>query len=101
MSSYLDIADEFFVNMNLSTELGLPSSRDTLLHFFEQLKKRFPTMRNFYSRDKGDYVLEEDKDSGAYRWASVEQKRICSGFVNPTNMDDPMEQHLVVLESIP
>ncbi len=101
MTSYLDIADEFFVNMNLSTELGLPSGRDTLLHFFEQLKKRYPTMRNFYSRDKGDYVLEEDKDSGSYRWASVENKRISSGYVNPDNLADPMEQHQAVLDSIP
>ncbi len=26
-------------------------------------------MRNFYARDKNDFILEEDKDRGAYRWA--------------------------------
>ena len=83
MSKYGEYSDEFYVNMNLNTEMELPSSRDTLLHFFEQLQKKYPSMRNFYSRERGEYVLEEDKDPGHYRWATVEPKRICSGYVNP------------------
>ena len=101
MTRYIGYSNEYYVNMNLNTELELPSNRDTLLHFFEQLKKRYPSMRNFYSRDRGDYVLEEDKDEGNYRWATVEQKRICSGYVNPPTIADAVEQHQVVLESIP
>lgn len=101
MTKYGNFADDFYVNMNLNTELDLPTNRDTLLHFFEQLKKQFPTMRNFYSRDRGDYVLEEDKDGGDYRWATTEQKRICSGFVNPPDVETAFEQHSKVLESVP
>ena len=101
MNRYSGFANEFYVNMNLNTELELLSNRDTLLHFFEQLKKRFPTMRNFYSRDRGDYVLEEDKDDGNYRWATIEQKRVCSGYVNPPSIEEATEQHKAVLESIP
>lgn len=101
MTKYSGYSHEYYVNMNLNTEMELPSNRDTLLHFFEQLKKRYPTMRNFYSRDRGDYVLEEDKDDGNYRWATVEQKRICSGYVNPPSIDEAVKQHIVVLESIP
>jgi hypothetical protein len=101
MSKYGSFSDEFYVNMNLNTELELPGNRDTLLHFFEQLKKRYPSMRNFYSRDRGDYVLEEDKDGGDYRWATIEQKRICSGYVNPPNIETAFEQHSTVLESVP
>jgi len=101
MNRFSGYANEYYVNMNLNTELELPSNRDTLLHFFEQLKKRYPTMRNFYSRERGDYVLEEDKDEGNYRWATIEQKRICSGYVNPPSIEEAVEQHVVVLESIP
>lgn len=101
MSKYGNYADDYYVNMNLNTELELPGNRDTLLHFFEQLKKRFPSMRNFYSRDRGDYVLEEDKDGGDYRWATTEQKRICSGYVNPPDLETAFEQHAAVLDSVP
>ncbi|MEM7456036.1 MAG: hypothetical protein AAF456_16935 [Planctomycetota bacterium] len=101
MDNYNGLADEHYVNLNLTTELDLPGTRDTLLHFFEQLRKRFPTMRNFYRRDRGDFVLEEDKDGGSYRWATVEQKRISSGYVNPPDTVLVTSQHEAVLESIP
>jgi hypothetical protein len=101
MSQYGAYSDEFYVNLNLITEMELPSSRDTLLHFFEQLKKHFPTMRNFYGRERGEYILEEDKDSGKYRWATVEAKRICSGYVNPPSLDDAIIQHAFVLDILP
>lgn len=101
MTHYRNYCDEFYVNMNLSTEMELPTNRDTLLHFFEQLQKRYPTMRNFYSRERDEYILEEDKDSGSYRWSTVDPKRICSGYVNPPTMEDATSQHQLVLESVP
>ena len=42
MNRYICDADDFYVNVNLNTEMELPTSRDTVLHFFEQMKKRFP-----------------------------------------------------------
>ena len=99
--SYCEVADDFFVDMHLNTEMELPSNRDTLLHYFEQLQKRFPAMRNFYNRDRSDYVLEGDKDAGAYSWASVEPRRIGSGHVNPECLDAVFDHQRVVLESVP
>ena len=87
--------------MHLNTEMELPQSRETVLHFFEQVQKHYPSMRNFYSRERGEFVLEEDKDRGSHRWATVEQRRVCSGYVNPASVDDAMEQHKMVLELAP
>jgi hypothetical protein len=101
MSRFGQFCDDFYVNMNLNTEMELPQSRETVLHFFEQVQKQYPTMRNFYSRERTEYVLEEDKDSGNYRWASVEGKRICSGYVNPGSINDAVAQHRMVLELVP
>jgi hypothetical protein len=101
MNRYSQFSDDFYINMNLSTEMELPSSRDTVLHFFERLQKKYPTMRKFYCRDKRDFVLEEDKERGNYRWASVENRRICSGQVNPPSLDSALEQHRLVLELAP
>ena len=101
MTQYNDRCDDYYVNMNLSTEMELPSTRDTVLHFFEQLKKKYPVMQNFYSREKSDFVLEEDKHSGSYRWATVEQKRVGSGYVNQPTFQKAISQHLEVLDSIP
>ncbi len=79
MGRYNSVSDDYYVNMNLNTEMELPQSRETVLHFFEQVKKSYPSMKNFYSRERGEFVLEEDKDKGEYRWASIENRRVCSG----------------------
>lgn len=87
--------------MNLNTEMELPQNRDTVLHFFEQVKKTYPGMRNFYSRERGEFVLEEDKDKGDYRWTSIEARRVSSGCVNPASVEEAMRQHAFVLELVP
>lgn len=101
MNAYNSLCDDFYVNMNLCTEMELPASRETILHFFERIQKTFPSMRNFYSRDRGDFVLEEDKDRGSYRWCSIEPRRICSGQVNPDSIDGALKQHRLALELAP
>jgi hypothetical protein len=101
MTTYHALADDYYVNMILSTEMELSGSRETILHYFEQTQKKFPDMRNFYARDKGDFVLEGDKELGSYRWCSVEQRRICSGYVNPDTLDSALDQHRHALELAP
>lgn len=101
MNSYSQLADDYFVNMNLNTEMQLPSARETVLEFFGRVQKSFPSMRNFYTRENGDFVLEEDKDGPHHRWLSIEPRRICSGFVNPASVDVALEQHLLVLQLAP
>ena len=101
MTGYGAFSDDFYVNMNLSTEMEFPRARETLLHDFEQVRRRYPKMQNFYSRDTGEFVLEEEKSEGAYRWVSTEQKRINSGAVNPDSYESALEQHRSVLELIP
>ena len=101
MSHYRSLSDDFYLNMNLNTEMELPQTRETVLHYFEQMQKKYPTLRNFYCRDTGDFVLEEDKDRGDYRWMSVELRRICSGQVNPSVLADALQQHELALELSP
>jgi hypothetical protein len=101
MTRFNSFSDDYYVNMHLNTEMDLPQSRETVLHFFEQIQKRYPTMRNFYNRDRGEFVLEEDKDRGNYRWATVEPRRVCSGFVNPTSVEEALTMHQLVLELAP
>lgn len=101
MSRYGSYADDYYVNMNLNTELDLPSSRETVLHFFEQMQRYFPGLRNFHTRERSEIVIEEDKDRGSYRWLSVEPRRLSSGFVNPPSIEEAMKLHNTVLELAP
>lgn len=98
---YASLCDDFYFNVHLQTEMNLPSTRESVLHYFEQLQRCYPRMGHFYQRQPGEYILEEDKSHGAYRWASVEPKRISSSIVNPNSLDEAMEQHHRVLEMVP
>ena len=40
---YGDFADDFYVNVNLNTEMELPSQRETVLGFFEQQRQTSPS----------------------------------------------------------
>ena len=101
MHDYSSLADDLYVNMNLNTEMALPAQRETVLGFFERVQKSYPSMRNFYQRENGDFVLEEDKESGSYRWVTIEPRRICSGCVNPADIETALEQHRLILELVP
>jgi len=101
MHRYEACSDDFYINLNLNTEMELSNSRETVLHFFELMQRRYPAMRNFYCRDRGENVLEEDKENGQYRWATVEKKRICSGYVNPPALETAIEQHGHFLDLAP
>lgn len=101
MVDYNSLSDDFYINLNLSTEMDLSNTRETVLHYFERVQKTYPQMRNFYTREKNDFILEENKDGGNYRWCTIEPRRIGSGYVNPTSIDAAMEQHRLVLDLAP
>jgi hypothetical protein len=101
MNRYNTGADDFYVNLNLNTEMELPTARDTVLHYFEQMKKAYPELRNFYTRENGDLVLEGDKERGAYRWLAIEPRRLCSGQVNPESLEEAYSQHELMLDMAP
>ena len=95
------LCDDFYLDMYVNTELELPTERDTILTFFERIRKQYPSMGCFYRRENNEFCLEEDRDRGQYRWASLEADRIGSGLVNPTEFEMAYEQDRLILELIP
>lgn len=101
MNPYSSLCDDFYLTCYLNTELELPQTRDTVLHFFEQVGKAFPRMTNFFGRENNEYVLEEDREQASYRWMSLESRRLASGYLNPGNLEDCHKQHELMLELAP
>jgi hypothetical protein len=93
--------EDFYVNMRLGSQLNLPHNRETILHFFEQVQKGFPGMTRFRKSENGELNLEEDRSKESYRWMSVETKRLSSGHVNPTSVDEAMKLHRLLLDIAP
>jgi hypothetical protein len=58
-------------------------------------------MTDFDCRESGEFVLEEDREQGSYRWVSLETRRLCAGYVNPPDLESADTLHETVLESGP
>jgi len=98
---FSSVCDDFYVNMRLSTQLPLPNNRETVLHFFERVQKRFPEMTRFRKHENGDLAIEESRDNDSYRWVTLESKRLCAGHVNPASLEDALKIHAMLLEQAP
>jgi len=99
--SFSSLCDDLYYDMYVNTELDLPTSRDTILSFFERIQRHFPTMNTFSRREEQEYCLEESRDTGHYRWVAIEKDRIASGVVNPDRLEEVYRQHKLVLEVMP
>lgn len=101
MNPYSSLCEDFGVYVYLNTKMELPTRRESVLHFFDSLQKTFPDLTDFDCRDNGEYVLEEDRELGSYRWVTLETKRFCSGYVNPPDVESADSYQERVLEVAP
>lgn len=101
MNPFPALSDDFGLFVNLATRMELPSNRETVLHFFNSLQKSFPRMTEFDRRETGEFFLEESRESGSFRWVSLENRRMSSGYVNPPDLDEVDSQLDRVLEVAP
>jgi len=97
-ADFNNLADDFFVNMNLQTTLALSSARETVLHFCEAVQKEFPLMTSFYQRESGEFVLEGDRDDGSYQWMEIQTHRFSAGYFNPPDVADAYKLHKWLLD---
>ncbi len=98
---FASVCDDFYVNMRLATQLSLPHNRETVLHFFERVQRQFPEMSRFRKYDNGDLSIEENRDNDAYRWVTLESRRLCAGHVNPESLEDSLKLHSLLLQQVP
>lgn len=98
---YDSFCEDFYVNMRLGSQLNLPHNRETVLHFFEQVQKKFPTMTRLRKSDSGELNLEEDRGRDHYKWMSLETRRLSSGHVNPPTVAEALKLHELLLELAP
>lgn len=101
IESFSSLCDDFYHDMYINTELELPVNRDTVLTFFERIRKQYPSMGNFYRKESGDFCLEDDRTGGSWRHVTLELDRLCSGNANPASFEEACCLHLLVLELAP
>lgn len=85
MWSFGAFCDEYSVASRLSLKLDLAPSRESLLHFFEQLRRIFPALSRMRTREDGGLLLDEDEDRQAdRRFLRLDSSAIKFGVHNPS-----------------
>ncbi len=94
--------DDFHVSTRLFLKLDLALERETVLHFFDSIRREFPMMRKLRRREDGSLVLEEDEDdTGERRWLRLEEAAIRFGHHNPANWGQAQRFGEAVLKMAP
>jgi hypothetical protein len=88
MWSFGAFCDEFYVNTRLYLKLDLDPSRETLLHFMEQIRRAFPRMTRLRRRDDGGLVLDEEHREGHdRRFVRIDTNSLRFGNFRPVDAD--------------
>ena len=51
MNNYAALCDDFGFNVYLASKVELPNNRETLLTFFDSVRKMYPKMTDFERRE--------------------------------------------------
>lgn len=88
MWSFGAFCDEFYVNTRLYLKLDLDPSRETLLHFLEQIRRAFPRMTRLRRRNDGALVLDEESREGHdRRFVRIDSHALRFGNFRPPDAD--------------
>lgn len=101
-AEFNSVCDDFFVSCRLFLKLDMPLERETVLHFFDRIRKEIPTMNKFRRREDGCLVLEEDPGAGASRrWMRLEPGSLRFGYFGPPDVDEVRRLGRLILEQAP
>ncbi|WP_428387926.1 hypothetical protein [Mucisphaera sp.] len=100
VTSFGALSTDFYVNHKLALKMDLPSERDTVLHFFDRVRKAQPSMNRF-RRYEGELALESSKRDSEYTWLALRRNSIRTGHVNPRSLGEAASFHGMIQELLP
>ncbi|GMU37952.1 MAG: hypothetical protein KJ057_11650 [Phycisphaerae bacterium] len=96
------ICDEFYVTTRLFLKLDMPLERETVLHFFDRIRKEFPDLSRFRRREDGSLVLEGDRSSSSgRRWLRLDPASLRFGMYDPPDADSVRRFADFILQQAP
>lgn len=99
-SSYSAFAADFYVNLRMNLRMDLPMRRETVLTFFDRLRREHPGMDRF-RRYADELALESRPEVSPQTWVSVRKTSVRAGSVNPSDTAEAYALHTRVVESAP
>lgn len=96
------VCDEFHASSRLFLRLDMTPDRETVLHFFDRLRKEYPLLRKLRRRNDGCLLLEEEPDDDeSRRWIRIDPDSLRFGQRAPEHLDAFRGFGRLVLEQAP
>lgn len=94
--------DEFQISSRLHLKLDLTLERETVLHFFDRIRKEYPRLRKLRRRENGAVMLEEDpNEDGSRRWLRIDPASLRFGHVGPMSTEEVRRFGELILTQAP
>ncbi len=98
--SFGALCNDHYVNLKIGLKLELPQRRETVLGFFERMRRQYPAMSEFRKYAE-ELALESPVDSLPHAWLAVRSKSVRAGMVNPPTLEQAYRLHRSVIEVSP
>jgi hypothetical protein len=98
--SFKALCNDSYVNQKVQAKMELPRTRETILDFFERVRKRFPEMSAF-RKWRDELALEGPQQQMPHRWLAVRGASLRTGCVNAERFAEAYALHRHVLEIAP
>ena len=97
------LCDEFYITSRLFLKLEMGLERDTVLHFFDRIRKEYPGLKKLRRRDGDCLVLEEEEtdERGSRRWLRLDRTSLRFGQFAPLDVDDVRRFGKLILTQAP
>lgn len=94
--------DEFYINCRLFLKLDMGLDHESILHFFDRIRKDYPSLKKLRRREGGAFSLEDESDdAGSRRWVRLETNNIKFGNVAPSDLDEARPFGKLILTQAP
>ena len=102
MNHFGALCDDFYVSSRLFLKLEMGLERETVLHFFDRIRKEYPGLRKLRRRDKHCLILEEEPgEDRSRRWIRLDRGSLRFGHFAPTDTDEVRRFGELILTQAP
>lgn len=95
------LCDRFLFSSRLILKMDLAATRETVLHFFDRIRKDAPALRHLRRRHENTFVLEETDDAESRKWLRLESSGLRLGYSDPPSLAAARSFGALVFENAP
>ncbi len=96
------LSDDFYVSTRLFLKLEMSLQAESVLHFFDRVRKEYPSMRKLRRREAGALTIENEADEqGSRRWLRVDPTTLRFGHVAPGDTEEVRKFGELILTQAP